>query len=159
MTVVSNTTPPNYLALIGQADILKPLYEKVVIPPAVFGELTSVRAPEKVRAWVTNKPAWLTVEQASDVVDAPLDQIQTGERQAILLAELIRPDFIVLDERKARLIATERGLNVIGTLGILTTAAEKGLITLREALDDLKRTNFRASSRLLESLSQSTEVQ
>jgi predicted nucleic acid-binding protein len=96
---------------------------------------------------------------SADVVEAALDQIQTGERQAIVLAELIRPDFIVLDERKARRIATDRGLNVIGTLGILTTAAEKGLITLREALDDLKQTNFRASSQLFESLSQNAEVQ
>jgi predicted nucleic acid-binding protein len=41
---------------------------------------------------------------------------------------------------------------VIGTLGILTTAAEKGLITLSDAIDDLKQTSFRASDRVLELL-------
>jgi predicted nucleic acid-binding protein len=152
MTVVSNTTPLNYLVLIGRAEILKALYERVVIPQAVFTELTSIKAPDKVRAWITTPPGWLTIEQAPNVIDSDLDEIQIGERQAILLAELIRADFIVLDDRKARRIAMARGLNVIGTVGILTTAAEKGLITLSEAFDDLKQTSFRASDRLLELL-------
>lgn len=152
MTVVSNTTPLNYLVLIGRAEILKALYEQVVIPQAVFTELTSIKAPDKVRAWVATNPGWLTIEQAPNVIDSELDAIQIGERQAILLAELIRADFIVLDDRKARRIAAARGLNVIGTLGILTTAAEKGLITLSDALDDLRQTSFRASDRLLELL-------
>ena len=151
MTVVSNTTPLNYLVLIERAEILKALYERVVIPRAVFIELTSIGA-DKVRAWVASNPGWLTIEQAPNVIDSELDAIQIGERQAILLAELIRADFIVLDDRKARRIAAARGLNVIGTLGILTTGAEKGLITLSDALDDLRQTSFRASDRLLELL-------
>ena len=154
MTVVSNTTPLNYLVLIGRAEILKALYERVVIPHAVFTELTSIRAPDKVRAWVASNPGWLAVERAPGVIDSDLDAIQIGEREAILLAELIRADFIVLDDRKARRIAAARGLNVIGTLGILTTAAEKGLITLSDSLDDLQQTSFRASGRLLELLRQ-----
>jgi len=152
MTVVSNTTPLNYLVLIGRAELLNALYEKVVIPQAVFGELTSTAAPDKVRAWATSNPGWLTVEQAPNVIDSELDVIQVGERQAILLAEQIGADFIVLDDRKARSVAAARGLNVIGTLGILTIAAEKGLITLSDALNELKQTSFRASDRLLELL-------
>jgi len=154
MTVVSNTTPLNYLVLIGRVEILNALYEKVVIPQAVFAELTSTRAPDKVRAWVTSKPNWLTVDKSPNVVDSELDAIQIGEREAILLAEQIQADFIVLDDRKARRIATDRGLNVIGTLGILTTGAEKGLITLRDALIDLRQTSFRVSDRLFELLVQ-----
>ena len=154
MTVVSNTTPLNYLVLIGRAEIFSALYAQVIIPQAVFAELTSTKAPAEVSAWVTGKPTWLTVEQAPYLNDAELDEIQIGEREAILLAELIRADFVVLDDRKARRIAAGRGLNVIGTLGILTTAAEKGLITLSDALDDLKKTSFRASDRLLELLLQ-----
>lgn len=152
MTVVSNTTPLNYPVLIGRVEILNSLYEQVVIPQAVFAELTSTKAPGEVSAWVNGKPGWLTVEQAPNVTDSELDDIQIGEREAILLAELIQADFVVLDDRKARRIAAGRGLNVIGTLGILTTSAEKGLITLSDALDDLKQTSFRASDRLLEML-------
>jgi predicted nucleic acid-binding protein len=152
MTVVSNTTPLNYLILIGRAEILSVLYEAVVIPGAVLSELTSPKTPNVVKDWILNKPDWLKVEETPQIVDSKLDEIQIGERQAIVLAQQIQPEFIVLDDRRARRLAYDRGLNVIGTLGILTTAAEKGLITLRETLADLKQTNFRVSSSLLESL-------
>ena len=154
MTVVSNTTPLNYLLLIGRVDVLSALYERVVIPQAVFRELTSDAAPETVKAWMANAPSWLTIGKAASIMDPELDQIQIGEREAILLAEHIQADFIILDDRKARRIARDRRLNVIGTIGILTAGAKKGLINLGEALDDLKQTNFRASSELLELLVQ-----
>ena len=157
MTVVSNTTPLNYLVLIGRVEILSVLYTHVIIPQAVFHELTSDRTPGTVRACVMNAPAWLAVEQTHDITDSELQGIQIGERQTILLAQQLRSDFVILDDRKARRIANDRGLNVIGTLGILTAADEKGLIRLNEALDDLKQTNFRASSGLLHLLQHQRE--
>jgi len=152
MSVVSNTTPLNYLILIGRAEILSALYELIIIPGAVFEELTSASAPIPVRDWILSKPDWLRVQEAPGITAPQLDEIQIGEREAILLAQQIRSEFIILDDRRARRIARDSGLNVIGTLGILTTAAEKGFITLREALDDLRNTNFRVSASLLESL-------
>jgi predicted nucleic acid-binding protein len=35
MIVVADASPLNYLILIEQIDVLKPLYEEVIIPPAV----------------------------------------------------------------------------------------------------------------------------
>ena len=64
MTVVSNTTPLNYLILIGQADILSKLYELIVIPEAVFNELTAQSTPQLVQEWIASKPAWLEVRPA-----------------------------------------------------------------------------------------------
>ena len=152
MSVVSNTTPLNYLILIGRAEILRVLYELIVIPGAVFEELTCHNAPKLVRDWTLSKPNWLRVQETPNITDSILDEIQIGERQAIVLAQEIRSEFIILDDRRARRVAIDQGLNVIGTLGILTIAAEKGLINLSEALDDLKTTNFRVSPSLLESL-------
>src|SRR3977135_2474051 len=105
MSVVSNTTPLNYLILIGRAEILSALYELVVIPGAVFDELTSARAPSLVRDSILSKPDWLRVQEAPLTTDLKLDEIQIGERQAILLAQQIHSDFIVLDDRRARRIA------------------------------------------------------
>jgi predicted nucleic acid-binding protein len=81
-----------------------------------------------------------------------MDDIQIGERQAIGLAKAIRAAYVLLDDRRARQIATHRGVNVVGTLGILISADEHGLTDLIEAIDALKKTNFRASPELLESL-------
>ena len=52
MLVVTDTTPINYLVLIGHVDILPSLYGHVVIPQAVVGDLQHPRTPESVRAWI-----------------------------------------------------------------------------------------------------------
>ena len=49
MIVVADTTPINYLILIGETEVLPKLYGRVVIPPAVHEELTNSRAPASVR--------------------------------------------------------------------------------------------------------------
>ena len=59
---------------------------------------------------------------------------------------------MLLDERKGRQAARERGLRVSGTLGVIRLAADEGLITVTDALDRLEKTNFRVSPRLFNSL-------
>jgi len=56
MIVVADTSPLNYLVLIGCIDILPQLHQKVLIPSAVRRELLSVSAPPEVRAWALNPP-------------------------------------------------------------------------------------------------------
>lgn len=65
-----------------------------------------------------------------------------GEAEALALAEEIKADLILLDDRAARVEALRRGLLVTGTIGVLLDAAEHGLINLQDALDRLVRTLF-----------------
>jgi predicted nucleic acid-binding protein len=81
-----------------------------------------------------------------------MEKLQAGERSAILLAESIRADIIVLDEKFARRTAAERGLRVTGTLGLLAEGASRGLVDLPCAIDRLRRTNFRYSPALLKAI-------
>jgi len=152
MTVVSNTTPLNYLILIGRVDLLSKLYGSVIIPEAVFNELTAPSTPRLVRDWIANKPSWLLIQQAPQVISAETAEVQIGEREAIELAKSVGSNYVLLDDRRARRAAKHHGVNVVGTLGILVSAADKGLTNLNDAINDLKQTNFRASHRLFESL-------
>jgi predicted nucleic acid-binding protein len=81
-----------------------------------------------------------------------LNTLDLGEQAAITLAQALPADLLVIDERLGRRIATERGIPVIGTLGILDAAASQGLVNLSEALDQLQQTNFRVSRRILKVL-------
>jgi predicted nucleic acid-binding protein len=63
MFVVADTSPINYLILIHQEHLLPLLYERVIIPPAVCGELQHHHTPTVVRQWVAHPPAWFSVEQ------------------------------------------------------------------------------------------------
>jgi len=51
-----------------------------------------------------------------------------------------------------RRIAEERGITIIGILGILDDAADQGLINLAEVLAQLQQTNFRVSRRIIQAL-------
>jgi hypothetical protein len=81
-----------------------------------------------------------------------LSRLDAGEREAIALAEDVAADLVILDERKARQVALERGLSITGLLGLLVDAAERGLVELREVLGRLRQTSFRVDPKLLASL-------
>lgn len=59
---------------------------------------------------------------------------------------------LLLGEARARQAAIQRGLHVVGTLGVLDRAAARGLIDFQDALRRLRHTTFRATPRLLEGL-------
>lgn len=150
MIVVSDTSPLNYLILIGQAWLLEELYERVMIPQAVWAELQNTAAPVPVQEWVANLPAWVEVHEVPDP-DLTLE-LDPGEQEAITLAQRLMADVILLDERSGREAAKARGLAVTGTLGVLEAAAEQGLIDLAAALVRLRQTSFRAPAILLEEI-------
>lgn len=52
-------------------------------------------------------------------------------------------DFIILDDLKARQMAEELALKVIGTVAVLKKAEEKGIIeNLADVLEDLRNEGF-----------------
>lgn len=147
MIVVSDTSPINYLVLIGEIELLPQLFGQVIIPQAVLDELLKQGTPETVKNWANNHPDWLKVQNAT-LVDQTI-ALGAGEREAISLAKEINADLVLIDDRKARKTAIERGLNVAGTINILESASKRGLVDLVKAFQNVQQTNFRVSSDLL----------
>ena len=149
MIVISNTSPINYLILIGHLHLLPEMFGQIIIPQAVLKELGSEAAPDEIKLWVSSRPDWLLVETVSQV-DGSLADLDEGEREVLSLAREIKADLIIIDERRARQRAKQSGLNFTGTLGILDRA--RTLIDFPEAIKRLEQTSFRASPRLLKKL-------
>jgi predicted nucleic acid-binding protein len=59
MIVIADTTPLNYLILIGHADVLPALYGRVLIPEAVAQELHGSGTPDVVKAQYPRLPPGL----------------------------------------------------------------------------------------------------
>lgn len=94
-------------------------------------------------------PLWLEIVSEVPVAKLSLIELHQGESDAIALAQHLRADALIIDERRGRQEAETRGLVVIGTLGVLASAHERGLVNLAEAIDRLRQTNFHASPKLL----------
>ena len=151
MIVIADTSPLNYLVLVGAIDVLPILYKRVIIPQAVFDELQADATPRFVKEWIKHLPSWIMIEQA-DANEALLLTLDEGEREAIVLAQQLKADALIIDDRDGRQAATQRGIKVIGTLGVLNDAAAQGLIDLPTVISKLQQTSFRASSMLIASL-------
>ena len=145
--VVADTTPLNYLILIGQVEMLRELFGEVIIPEAVLTELRHPKAPAAVASWLLNLPDWLRVETV--VLVDPSIQLGQGETEAISLAVERQIPIVLMDERRGRSAAEARGLLAVGTLNILDLADERGLLDGVAMLETLRQTTFRADAELL----------
>jgi predicted nucleic acid-binding protein len=114
MIVVADTSPLNYLALIGEIELLAALYQTVLIPEEVHQELLRDQAPPAVRMWAASLPAWCKVRSVNPSADPVLSELDPGERDAILLALEAGIDTELMDEIAGRQEAARRHLNEIG---------------------------------------------
>lgn len=150
MIVVCDTSPVNYLVLIGEIELLPRLFTDVILPPGVLAELEHPRTPPQVSAWARELPPWARVVSPACPVDGL--GLGRGEAEAIAVASQVAADTVLIDERKAAGIASERGLLVTGTLGVLVVAAESKMVDLEASIRRLLATNFRASPALIEDI-------
>lgn len=150
MIVVSDTSPLNYLVMIRAVHVLPTLFNRVLAPPAVIGELRHTAAPPCDREWVAALPGWIEVIAPSAI--NPALRLGTGESEAISLALEMHEDALLLDERKALSVARKLGLSVTGTVGVLDLAASRDLIDLPDAIEQLRQTNFRCPAEVFDAL-------
>jgi predicted nucleic acid-binding protein len=148
MLIVADTSPLNYLVLIDSVHVLPRLYGRVMVPPQVWTELAADEAPEAVKAWISRQPDGLEVRTPTRVDMTP--GLHPGEAAAIALAQELRADRLLIDDRDGREVATRLGVPVAGTLAVLRDAAGAGALDLRAAFDRLRATTFRASPRLID---------
>lgn len=148
MIIVSDTTPIHYLILIDKIETMPKILGDVIIPDAVFRELTTEKTPLKIKNYLAEIPSWLNVRKCPGPFDAELLDVDLGEREAIVLAEELRAELILIDDNAARLLAESRGLRVTGTLGFLKMAAHVGEVDFPDPLLRIKAAGFYISEAL-----------
>jgi predicted nucleic acid-binding protein len=79
--------------------------------------------------------------------------LDRGEAEVIALAETVTATEVVLDERAARAVATARGLQIIGTTGLLVRAKHQHLIpAVRPYLERMQSQGVRYSQRFVQEI-------
>jgi len=147
--IISDTTPLNYLILIGQSDVLERLFGRLLVPPAVIKEMLHPKAPAQVAAWAANLPPWIEVR--SPHIDLRLG-IGPGEDAAISLAVELGDATLLMDDLKARAAARARGFITIGTITILDRADEAKLLDFETSISRLRATTFHLDEALVQTV-------
>jgi uncharacterized protein len=148
--IVSNSGPLISLARIERLDLLPELFHEVVVPTAVFHELT--RDPDRPGASAIRGAEWLRIRQVSDVAEVARLSfwLDSGESEVLVLARELGAT-AAIDERRGRNIATALGIPHTGTVGILLTAKQTGAVSsITPFLDKLIKNGIRLSARLYE---------
>jgi predicted nucleic acid-binding protein len=148
MIIVADSSPFVVLVAVGCVDVLEALFKESLIPSQVESELSSPKRGEAVRAFIATPPSWLRV-WSPDSIEL-IEGLHAGEAATIALYRELRADRVIIDEALGRAAATQRGLQVVGTIGVLETAADRGLIDLAQVFDKVKKSNFWVSPTFLD---------
>jgi len=149
---IANAGPLIHLSWVNRLDCLKELFEQVVVPEAVRDEV--LRADENMPGVSMIRAAfeagWLSEQSVRDrnAVARLTNDLDIGEAEAIVLMEASGADILLLDDRRARVRARNRGLAITGTIGLLRLARDMGL-GLVDRLPALKHLFIREAAGLL----------
>jgi uncharacterized protein len=139
MIIVSDTSPLINLAAVGQLDLLRQLYQHVIIPQAIYDEIVIAGFGQPGAAEV-KAAGWIETRRLRDhtLVNVLLLELDRGEAEALALATELKADLLLIDESKGRAIAARLGLTHIGLLGVLVQAKHRDIIiAVKPILDDL----------------------
>lgn len=147
--IVSDTTALIVLAAQDRLNLLGACFEHVLLPQAVYREW------QTGDAGLDQRLERLTFFQVVTVDDGELlDELRTmldpGEAEALALARQ-RGLPLLVDEKKGRTLARMMGIPILGLVGVLLLAVQRGIIdppTAKDIMDACRDRGFRLSDTL-----------
>ena len=152
--VVSNASPLIYLAKTRKLNLLKELFQKIMVPDEVLREVSVAKdSPDAILITTAVNEGWILIKKskASDVtLLAKSSGIDIGEAASIILAKDEGALFLI-DDKMGRSVAEILGIRCLGTVGILLIALSKHIISIKELtniLDHMIDLGFRLGTKV-----------
>lgn len=142
-TVIADTSTLIIFQKIGEFNLLKEVYGGLITTPEIAEEFG-----EKL-------PHWIKIQSASDRKYQKFlcTQVDNGEASAIALATDFTDVLLLLDDLKARKLASQLNLKITGTLGIIHKAKQMGIIDkVKPLINKLMLTDFRVANNIIEEI-------
>jgi len=153
VTVVADSSPLVILTKLGCFDLLNRLFRRIDISAEVHHEVVVAGAGLPGATEVANAK-WVEVRNLQNQADLLAAQqnyaLGVGELSTILLGKELHANAVLLDDYKARKLATAEGLQVRGSVGLLETLYLRGYLTDLRATFRLLLTDSYIDQRLLD---------
>ncbi len=127
MLIIADSSALVALATCSALDILSSLYGTVNVPQAVYDEITIPHKPQAMALANFLQGRIVPVDTRQFVLSA--GGLGQGEIEAMALYKLLGADLLLIDDRRARLVAEANQIQCIGALGVLLQAKRKGLVS------------------------------
>ncbi len=134
--VIADTTCFILLDKIGKLEILQQLFTTITTTATIAKEFGKPL------------PSWVNIVTATDTHYQEILEVEVdaGEASAIALSFEFEKPLLILDDFKARKLATKLHLHFTGTFGIFLKARDAGIIeAVKPILQLVQQTNFRFS--------------
>jgi predicted nucleic acid-binding protein len=148
MIIVCDSAPLFALAVCGQLHLLEKLYDEVLIPQAVYQEVTVPGKPhaDNIAEWAQGKIVEITDTELFRAIKLALHK---GEAEAITLYKEKSADYLLIDEKKGRKVAEYYDVKIIGTIGLLLKAKQEGIVPrIKPYIELLQQSTIRIAPEL-----------
>ncbi len=147
--IISNTTPIISLLKVDKLNLLKELYERVIVPTAVYLEIENGK--EKQYYQDLTQIDWIEIQEIRNPDSrAYFLDLDDGEAEVLILAKELNADLVIMDEIMGRRYSKQLEFNLTGTIGILLKSKEKGLIeSIKDLLTELMKKGTWLSPKLI----------
>lgn len=126
MILVADASALIALATCDSLDLLEKIFGKVLVPEAVFEEVTALDKPQsaRLRSYLHGKVRAVDMQRFV-YLDAFAD---AGETQAMLLYKEVAADYLLIDDKRGRKVARINQIRIVGSLAVLLQAKRAALI-------------------------------
>lgn len=141
--VISDTSTLILLHKINEFSLLQKVYGELITTPEIVAEFGEAL------------PDWIKIQAVSDkkYQDFLETQVDRGEASAIALGTEYNDVLLLLDDLKARKLATRLRFKITGTLGVIHKAKQMSIIDkVKPLIDKLVLTDFRVSDDIIEEI-------
>ena len=127
MLIVADSSALIALAVCEGLDVILQVYNDLKIPEAVYREIVAPEKPhsDALGAFLTERV--VKVDVSRWVVTA--GGLGRGEIEAMALYKQLSADALLIDDRRARIIAEHNQIECIGALGLLLIAKRRGIVS------------------------------
>ena len=149
MIVIADSSALVALSVCQMLEKIEPLFGKVYVPDSVYKEVSIKGKPESeaLKNFLETRTKSTNID---DYIIKNSKNLGSGELEAIALYIKLSAELLIIDDAKAKKVAYANGLEVMGSIGVLLLAKERGLIErIKPLLDLLDASDIYLSSKII----------